>query len=201
MRRLLIPTAGVVMLVALGAGGYYLYTQSGVSVSTATQDLLPAPGFATATDTVAGNTAAAEPLKAPRTPPPGYAEYRSEQYRFAFFYPNGLSVSAYDEGQGASTITFQNPDPAQGFQIFIVPYGAQQVSTERFKKDEPSGVMQDPRDVTIDGAIATSFYSTDAALGDTAEVWFIHGGYLFEVTTPKSLAGWLSQIMVTWQFL
>jgi len=38
-------------------------------------------------------------------------------------------------------------------------------------------------------------------LGDTAEIWFVSGGYLYEVTTLKPLAGWLSQIMGTWQFL
>ena len=62
-------------------------------------------------------------------------------------------------------------------------------------------MRQGARDVTIDGATATSFYSTNALLGETAEVWFIRGGYLFEVTSPKSEAAWLSQIMSTWQFL
>jgi hypothetical protein len=82
-----------------------------------------------------------------------------------------------------------------------VSYAATQVSTQRFKQDDPSGVMQSPKNITIDGAVATSFFSTNATLGDTAEIWFLHGGYLFEVTAPKSEADWFSQIMTTWQFL
>jgi len=137
----------------------------------------------------------------PRTAPAGTAEYRNTTYRFSLFYPDTLSVKEFDEGGGASTITFQNVSTVQGFQIFVVPYSAPQVSTARFKEDEPSGVMQQPLDVTIGGVFATSFYSTDANLGDTAEIWFIHGGYLFEVTAPKSLAPWFSQIMQTWEFI
>ena len=53
----------------------------------------------------------------------------------------------------------------------------------------------------IDGASAASFYSTDVRLGDTYEVWFIHGGYLYEVTTLKPLDAWLQNIMQTWVFI
>ena len=37
--------------------------------------------------------------------------------------------------------------------------------------------------------------------GDTREVWFIHGGYLYEVTTYKELDIWLAGIMRTWKFI
>lgn len=67
--------------------------------------------------------------------------------------------------------------------------------------DNPSGVRNDLHDVRIAGATGASFYSTDPNLGDTAEVWFVHGGWLYEVTTLKSLDTWLSEIMGTWQFI
>ena len=73
------------------------------------------------------------------------------------------------------------------------------IDDARFKQDEPSGVRNDLQDVSIDGAIGASFYSTTATLGDTAEIWFIHGGYLYEVTTLKPLASWLSTILSTWR--
>lgn len=158
---------------------------------------LPVPGFAAASSTPAH----AGPLKPARTPPAGYAEYRDERYRFAFFYPNNLSIKTYDEGGGASTFAFQNVADAEGFQLFVVPYRGTQVSMERFRQDEPSGVMRQPLGIAIDGATATSFYGTDAMLGDTAEIWFIQGGHLFEATAPKSQAQWLSNIMATWQFI
>jgi hypothetical protein len=140
-------------------------------------------------------------LKPPRQAPAGYQEYRDEQYRFALFYPSNLSVKTYDEGGGAMTIIFQDIKTVQGFQVYVVPYEASQVSDAQFKRDEPSGVRKNPQNATIDGAAATSFYSTNLTLGETAEVWFVRGGYLFEVTTLKSLDTWLAGIMQTWQFI
>lgn len=148
------------------------------------------------------------PLRPHRQPPAGQKEYYNSQYRFSLLYPGTLSVKEYNENGGAVTIVFQNIDTAQGFQIYVLPYQGSQVTEERFKKDEPSGVRQGVKDITIDGAVAQSFYSTNTALGATAEIWFIYPEqgrgvqqYLYEVTTLKPLAGWLSDIMQTWQFL
>lgn len=136
-----------------------------------------------------------------RTPPDGSTTYRSERYHFELFHPKALSVQEFDEGGGAQTITFQDLAGGQGFQIFIVPYGESQVSQDRFKRDIPSGIRTDMTNITIDGATGAAFYSKDALLGDTREVWFIHDGHLFEVTAPKSLDHWLGEIMLTWRFV
>jgi hypothetical protein len=39
------------------------------------------------------------------------------------------------------------------------------------------------------------FYGNNSIVGDTCEIWFIHGGFLYEVTTYKELDSWLSPIM------
>ena len=136
-----------------------------------------------------------------RRPPDGSREYRNEHYGFSLFYPEGTAVKEFDEGGGASTIVFENAEKAQGFQIFMVPYGESQVSEERFLTDVPSGVRQNPRDFYIDGAVAASFYSKNIGLGDTWEIWFIHTGFLYEVTTLKNLDAWLGDIMKSWKFI
>jgi hypothetical protein len=166
-----------------------------------TQDQDVPPGFVAPTQQPPNDTQPIGELKPHRAAPPGQLEYYDSAYRFSVFYPSNLSVQTYDEGEGAKTITFQDAAVSQGFQIFVSPYGARQVTSERFKEDVPSGVMQDPLNITINGVNATSFYSTNSILGNTAEIWFIHGGYLFEVTTFKSLAPWLSGIMGTWEFI
>ncbi len=56
------------------------------------------------------------------------------------------------------------------------------------------------RAVTIDGATAAAFESVNAALGDTYEIWVIHGGFLYELTTLKSLAPLLDAVAATWKF-
>ena len=137
----------------------------------------------------------------PRVAPAGQTVYQSDHYHFSLFYPTELAQKIYDEGGGASTIVFQNPQDALGFEIFVVPYSDSQVSKARFLEDERSGVRTGVSNVTIDGVVAASFYGQNASLGDTSEIWFIRDGYLYEVAAPKSEAQWLSQIMSTWQFL
>jgi hypothetical protein len=38
-------------------------------------------------------------------------------------------------------------------------------------------------------------------MGAAHEVWFMHGGFLYEVVTYKPLAPWLMQILQTWRFI
>ncbi len=141
------------------------------------------------------------PLVEKREVPEGWKEYTHDTYRFSLLHPTILVVSEHDEGDGASTIVFQNPDEGVGFQIFVVPYLEAQVSEERFHKDLPSGIRKDMENITIDGALGASFRSRNLLLGETHEVWFVNGGYLYEVTAPKPLDAWLATIMETWKFL
>jgi hypothetical protein len=180
-------TVGITGAVAVCAlAGYFLYWHTYVA-------LLPA-------HVPPQTEPATEALIPPRVAPAGMHEYHNTTYRLSLFYPETLGVKEFDEGEGAATIIFQNPEEGRGFQIFVVPFSGTQITAERFKKDIPSGVRKELKDITIDGATGASFYSTNAMLGDTAEVWFIHGNYLFEVTTLKSLDTWLAGIMQTWKF-
>lgn len=133
--------------------------------------------------------------------PYGWREYRSTAYRFSLLYPEALKVQEYIEGGNALTVTFQNVKKGEGFQLFITPYAQGQISDARFKKDIPSGVRIGLTETTIDGATGAAFYSESAVLGETREVWFVHGGFLFEATAPKPLERWLDEIMRTWQFI
>lgn len=135
-----------------------------------------------------------------RDVPAGMRLYQNAPYRFSLLYPEALEMHEKEEGAGASTMLFQDTNTGQGFQIFIVPYTETQVTPDRIAKDIPSGVVKDTRDITIDGATAASFYSQNVTLGETAEIWFVHGGFLYEVTTLAPLDDWLSQIMLTWRF-
>lgn len=149
---------------------------------------------------VSTQSIAVQPLEA-RIAPDGWREYRTDTYGFSVLYPQELAVGEHPEGGGAMTITLQNPDKGEGLQIFIVPYGESKVSEARFRQDIPSGVRTGLVDITVDGATGAAFYSKDEFLGDTREVWFVHGGYLFEVTTLKLLNDWLAKIMKTWKFI
>lgn len=184
----IVLTIGVFLVI-----GYFVYTKPPASpASNLAPDVLAFPDLASASDSV---------ITTATTPPAGTKEYRSATYHFSLFYPHYLKVEERSEGGGATTITFQNVEKAEGFQIFIVPYGELQVSEGRFRQDVSSGVRESVMNITVDGATGAAFYSKNAALGDTREVWVVRGGFLYEITTLRPLDTWLDEIIKTWEFV
>lgn len=139
----------------------------------------------------------------PVPPPEGYIKYENKRYGFSFYHSPEFVIKEYDEGGGAMTVTEENEKKMRGLQIFIVPYGGTTISEERFKKDVPSGVRVNVENTFIGplGTRAVTFNSYDSFLGETRELWFIHNGYLYEVTTFKGMGDWFAPIMQTWRFL
>jgi hypothetical protein len=133
--------------------------------------------------------------------PSGYLPYANRGFHFSLDYPNNLKVQEYQEQDGGFTVVFQDPTTNEGFEVYAIPYDEPQIDKARFKLDEPSGVVNDPTKVTIDGVQAIMFYGNNPEIGDTREVWFAHNQVLYEVTTYKALASWLTPILQTWNFL
>lgn len=192
------------IIVAVGAFliiGYFVYTKPSASPTTTPYELA-FPDLVSTTDTPQNPTEnpIVQPYVVERVVPVGAKEYRSATYHFSLFYPQELAVSEHPEGGGAATITFQNVEKAEGFQIFIVPYSEAQVSEKRFRQDEPSGIRESLTNIAVDGATGAAFYSENIALGATREVWVVRGGFLYEITTLKPLDAWLGAILQTWKF-
>jgi hypothetical protein len=130
------------------------------------------------------------------------APYTNERYKFSVQVPKDLARAEYDDQDNKTfAITFQDQKMERGFQVFIVPAPGGVVTEERFKMDVPSGVREQSQDIEVAGAPGISFYSRDEILGDTAEVWFVKDEVLYEATTLKKDAAWLSDILATWKFL
>lgn len=132
-------------------------------------------------------------------PPPSHTEtYRNERFGFQYNHTPQAIVTEYDEG-GAVTIVHENHERVRGMQIFIVPYSEATISEERFLLDVPSGVIKNMEETTLDGVRAVTFNSYDARLGETREIWLIHHGHLFEITTFKGVSNWFTPIIQSWR--
>lgn len=143
-----------------------------------------------------------EEIGRPGPPPSGYVRYQNDRYGFYFYHSPEANITEYDEGDGATTIVQENFSNLRGLQIFIVPYTEPTVSEERFKLDIPSGVIKNLATTTL-GKIkvpAITFNSFDENLGETREIWFIHEGHLYEITTFKGIRDWLTPIIQSWRF-
>jgi hypothetical protein len=132
--------------------------------------------------------------------PAGSKEFHSDYFHFSIIYPDNLTEQTYPEAAGGATFTFENDANILGFQVYVTPFSGSQITDDRFKQDDPSGVRDNLQNITVDGAVGASFFGSDKALGDTAEIWFLHGGYLYEVTTLKPTASLLNSAMQTWKF-
>ncbi len=128
-------------------------------------------------------------------------DYSSQSYRFALQYPDDLIVTEHDEGDGAASFVFENEDASRGFQIFVTPYAEATITKERFAQDQPSGALNEPVSATVDGAKGMMFYGSNGDIGDTVEVWFVRGGFLYEAYTYKSDEDLLMNVLGTWRFI
>lgn len=133
-------------------------------------------------------------------PPEGYIEYRNTTYGFSYFRPSHAKVTEYDEGGGATTLTYEDFQNARGFQVYIVPYSQPLITEAQFRKDVPSGVRNNVNETTLDGIRAVTFNSIDEYLGETREIWVIHNGYLYEITTFAGTGEWFTPIIQSWRF-
>jgi len=131
-----------------------------------------------------------------------YDIYENIDYGFSIEHPVELETEVVYEDNG-QTILFQKPNEQIGFQIFITEFdGKEEVLTSsRILEDLESAVIDNPQEVTIgDDIRALIFWSSASGIGKTREVWFIHNGFLYEITTYARLDSWLAQILSTMKF-
>lgn len=135
-----------------------------------------------------------------QAPPEGFEEYRSERHGFSFYYEAGARVREFDEGRGAMSLTVEDEKRGHALQIYILPYGEATISEERFRSDLPSGIRTDEEMIEIYGVPAVAFKSEVSLLGPTREVWLLRDGYLYEISTPLSMEGWLQGLLPGFRF-
>jgi hypothetical protein len=132
----------------------------------------------------------------------GMRTYTNSDFAFSLTYPSDLAVTEYDEGGGTKSIVFQKPNAHVGFQMFITPdAGDDPLTPADIVLDFPTLEMEDTESLTVGtGTAAVVFASADPGFGPTRELWFAHGGYLFEVVTYPDRAAWLAPIINTIRF-
>jgi hypothetical protein len=182
-RQKILLAGGVAAALALG-----FFVVRGLAAGTGENDPRAFPPLATSTPET--------------TALPGHMRlYASAPFHFSLTFPEELKVTQYTERDNAMTVTFENPDNTQSFEVYVTPYNKTQIDSARFKLDEPSGTYLEPQDVVISGTTATMFFGRNGIMGDTREVWFIKDGFLYEVATYKPLDAWLGQVMQGWKFI
>ncbi|OHA11518.1 MAG: hypothetical protein A3H71_01280 [Candidatus Sungbacteria bacterium RIFCSPLOWO2_02_FULL_48_13b] len=179
----------IVVLAALGAGTYFLWSRGGLkslnfqSLNPEDQRQISVP----ASDESADMS----------------ETYTSPDYSFSFKYPKGFNATELSDDNG-DTVLVQKPEEKSGFQIYITPFDeAEPLTAARILQDMPASEVIDPKDVlmgeekTINAVI---FLSTNSSFGKTREVWFVRDGFLYQVTTYEGQDNFIGPILETWKF-
>ena len=130
----------------------------------------------------------------------GNRKYQNTHYGFSLLYPGYLDIATFDEGGGATTVTFQNVEKAEGFQVYISPYTEAQAGPQ-LMGGEPSSIHNSLSHIAASGATGSAFHSIHPDLGTTSEVRFVHRGFHYELTAPKPLHTQLGNIVDSWKFV
>lgn len=136
----------------------------------------------------------------PFTNPDLKSRYTDPDLGFFVDYPEGFTVN--DTGQdNVKILVFSKKDSQESFQIFIMPYDEPgPITPERILIDQPKIVMKGPQTIDLAGEQALIFFSVDPDIGDTREVWFVHGDHLYQASTYAKYDELLSKVMATFKF-
>lgn len=128
--------------------------------------------------------------------------YADSQYNFSFQYPKSFTATKFSDQEDTSTILVQGEGGKTGFQIFISWFDEPgPITKERILQDLPDLTIKNPEQrVLKNGIPALIFFSEEASLGKTREIWFVKDGYLYQVTATKEIDSLVAQIVGTWRF-
>ena len=135
--------------------------------------------------------------------------YAHPELPFAFAYPKDLTPSTFVDGE-AEIILLKGKEPEREVQIVIrafdEPFDPAQgkpgpLTVERIRRDVPEMVIEEPQNVLIGSAQipALLFWSESGSAGRTREVWFVQGGYLYQITGSAEMDETFAKMMETWR--
>ena len=131
--------------------------------------------------------------------------YKSKDQTFTAVSPEQLKISEVPiEGvAGGKRILAESQTKAgEGFEVIVLPFDEPgPLTRERILQDLPDMVIKNEKTVGVGGSIsALSFDSTDEGVGTTHEVWFVHGGFIYQARTYQSFGDRMEEILKSWKF-
>lgn len=129
-------------------------------------------------------------------------EYVYEKTGLSFAHGTDYSVRVATE-QGIDSIVVQSQDDASvGLQVSVLSFdeSPSSLTFERIQKDIPDIVISKPQAGALPfGSNALSFEAGEGALR-TREVWFVRGGYLYQISAPIASSGLVEGLIAVMKF-
>lgn len=139
---------------------------------------------------------------------PGTVRFVHPRYNFSLDFPDSFNVVRSPEGNASEIDVFAPRDTMDTttprFQLFVTPYAEATITAARLGKDIPNGDIKEMQEalIGVGSSIRAAIFKSSAPLSGekTREVWFIHKGFIFEVTAPLVHDAWLADIMKSFRF-
>jgi len=202
------PIAALALLaLGLSAFGYlFIAFTPGSSAATSLASSTPADEIA-ATDeaTAAWRTPEAAAAASRYAAAPFAHTYTNPAYGFSFEYPDGLAIGEWtdplDEGD-ATTVLIQSVPENVFFQMYITPWGDPQtpLTAALIEEAAPQLQVHDARPIIVGGVDGIMFSAQAPNQGDSVQVWFVHDGALYQISTYPEQLPLLSKVLTTWTF-
>ena len=129
--------------------------------------------------------------------------YTNDTYRFSLMMPAGFATTEGTElDPNASTTVLLQNRAGDGVQILISLWDepASALTPERVTQDTELTVTN-AQPIAIPGGVGISFNSdNDAFDGASSDIWFVHDGTVYELTTYARLDPLLHAMFATWRF-
>ena len=128
--------------------------------------------------------------------------YINTGYGFSFDYPSEWEVSYFSDETGKTILAQKADDPQQDVQVYIQPFDEPETSLtkQRILKDLPGMTIENEKAMTLASGInALSFSGRDENFGKTREVWFVHNGFLYQITAPSGNQEILEKMINSWK--
>lgn len=132
--------------------------------------------------------------------------YTNDQFHFSFRLPDGfLAPEAKSVNvEGAQAVIVHNSSDDELF-VLVLPFHnkvGDMVTAEDIRANSVGEHITNVQLGTIAGSLPGLSFATDSTQwgGDGVAFWFIHGNYLFELSTFRKDEPLLNYIRKTWQF-
>lgn len=137
-----------------------------------------------------------------KTPAAGAAAFMTYVHPdrgFSFDYPADWSAEAFAEDGEGEIVAVQNAET--GILIFIYPFNESgPITKERVLRDVPDMKIQNEIQLKLGNGIdAFGFDSSERDIGPTKEVWFVCGGFLYQIAAAEGSGETLSKMAETWK--
>ncbi|MBU1102571.1 hypothetical protein KJ853_02860 [Patescibacteria group bacterium] len=158
---------------------------------------------ANAFDDILANMAADDALKLDFKvfPKSDFKNYIHAGYGFSFDYPADWSVDIFKDDVGDVAV-IQNAET--GILIYVYPFDEPgPITKERILRDVPDMTIENGRQIKIGeaGVIDVLIFDSDEReMGPSKEMWFVHGGFLYQISAAEGSGEALNKIIESWKF-